>query len=314
MNWKLKAFIQNTLSFFPSKTSYRLHYFLQRKFGGLKETNPVSELTKAIDTWRAITNQEQTPKNKTFFEVGTGRISLVPLAYWLMGAKKTITIDINPYLKSELIKESLEYISKNKEEMLTLFGEYLDIGRWEKLLLFIETSNFSTATFLNLCKITYIAPGDAAKTNLPNKSIDFHTSSTVFEHIPIETLEKILIEGNRIIKNNGHFFHDIDYSDHFSHSDSSISAINFLSFSDKEWDKYARNRYMYMNRMRHDDFLDLFQKVGHNILEDRVHIDKISQNILKDEGFLLDDKFKNKSIETLSISRAWITSCKSVIK
>ena len=51
----------------------------------------------------------------------------------------------------------------------------------------------------------------------------------------------------------------VDYSDHFSHSDQTISSINFLRYSDDEWQRYAGNRYMYMNRLRHDDVLALFR-------------------------------------------------------
>jgi hypothetical protein len=31
--------------------------------------------------------------------------------------------------------------------------------------------------------------------------------------------------------------------------------------------RYAGNKYMYMNRLRHDDFLDLFKSFGQKIIE-----------------------------------------------
>ncbi len=235
MHWKLKAKIQSAVSLLPSSASYAAYYWIQRRFGGLKQTNPISRLTAAIETWKQIQGQHYAPAGKVFFEVGTGRVPLVPLAYWLMGAEKTITIDLNPYLKTDLVAESLQYISENKEEILSLFGSLLDRRRFDELLAFNRDSDFSVYKFLDLCRINYISPGDAADTRLPAQSIDFHTSFTVFEHIPLEILRKILEEGNRIIKNDGLFVHRIDYSDHFSHSDNTISAINFLKYSDDEW-------------------------------------------------------------------------------
>jgi len=77
-----------------------------------------------------------------------------------------------------------------------------------------------------------LSPGDAAETHFPDQCIDYHTSYAVFKHILKIVLKKILEEGNRIIKKHGFFVHNIDYSDHFSHSDKSISAINFLQYSD----------------------------------------------------------------------------------
>ncbi len=311
MHWKLKAKIQSTVSLLPSSASYASYYWIQRHFGGLKQLNPISRLTAAIETWKQIQGQSYTPSGKVFFEVGTGRVPLVPLAYWLMGAEKTITIDLNPYLKTDLVAESLQYISENKEEILNLFGSLIDKKRFDELLAFSRDSDFSVSTFLDLCRVNYISPGDAADTRLPEQSIDFHTSFTVFEHIPLEVLRKILEEGNRIIKDDGLFVHRIDYSDHFSHSDNTISAINFLKYSDDEWKRYAGNRYMYMNRLRHDDFISLFESVGHSIVEAEPTIDEHSQELLRNGSLQLNERFSSKPEDVLAIRGAWIMSQKN---
>ncbi|SMN12505.1 hypothetical protein SPBRAN_1287 [uncultured Candidatus Thioglobus sp.] len=215
-----------------------------------------------IEIWKQIKEQGIEPSEKVFFEVGTGRVPLVSLAYWLMGADKIISMDLNPSMKEELIIESPDYISQNQEEILSLFGALIIERRFEKLLQLSKSEKFKIIDFFKMCQISYIAPGDASDTQFSDQSIDFHTSYNVFEHIPKSMLKKILKEGNRIIKKDGLFIHIIDYSDHFSHSDKNISAINFLQYSDDDWDKYASNRYMYMNRIRHDDFLALFESSG----------------------------------------------------
>jgi len=270
----------------------------------------VSGLSAGIETWKRIKEQGYDPLDKVFFEIGTGRVPLVPLSYWLMGARKTITIDSNPYLKGELIGESLRYISKDKERIQSLFGPLLVLKRLDDLLATTGTGSFSTRTFLDLCQIDYIAPGDAANTGLPSRSIDFHTSYTVFEHISPKVLKQILEEGNRIIGNDGLFIHCIDYSDHFSHSDKNISAINFLQYSDDEWMRYAGNRYMYMNRLRHDDFMNLFQSIGHRVLQAQPEIDPRSQELLRSGTLRLNERFRTKSGEILSISASWVVSKK----
>lgn len=233
------------------------------------------------------------------------------MGYWLMGAESTVTIDLNPYLKEELIIEHLSYICENKEEILALFGSLIDRRRFNALVNFATNSKSSAAEFLDLCKIVYIAPGDAANTNLPKHHIDFHTSYTVFEHIPPDVLVDILKEGNRIIKNNGLFVHRIDYSDHFSSSDKNISAINFLQFSDDDWAKTAGNKYMYMNRLRHDDFLALFESVGQTIVYTEPIIDQRSKELLKTTNLNLNDRFSSKSEEVLAICRSWILTEKN---
>lgn len=182
MNWKLKAKIQKAVSILPASASYATYYWIQRHFGGLKKINPINRLTAGIEIWKRIKRLGYDPVDKVFFEVGTGRAPIVPLAYWLMGAKKIITIDLNPYLKEELIKESIQYISDNKNEIVNIFGLLLDKERLNNIN--ILYNKFSLSDFFCLCGIEYIAPGDATNTQLSSSSIDFHTSYTVFEHIP----------------------------------------------------------------------------------------------------------------------------------
>lgn len=311
MHWKLKLKIQNAISLLPSAASYEAYYWVQRHFGGLRQVAPAKRFIAAIETWKRIQNQERSPTGKVFLEVGTGRAPLVPIAYWLMGAESTITIDLNPYLKEELIAEHLHYLSKNENEILALFGSLINEKRFKDLVKLAIRSKTLATEVLDLCQITYIAPGDAANTHLPEQHVDFHTSYTVFEHIPPDVLTDILREGNRIIKNNGLFVHRIDYSDHFSHSDKSISAINFLQYSDNEWAKYAGNRYMYMNRLRHDDFLALFESVGQQIIAVETSIDQRSEDLLQTKALNLNGRFSSKTKEVLAISRAWILTQKN---
>ena len=310
MNWKLKAAIQNFVSLFPSKASYSTYYFIQRNLGALKNFNPIGRLYAGINIYKQILNSGGSGKNKIFYEVGTGRAPIAPLAYWLMGAKKTITIDLNPYVKTELITDSLKYIKNNKEEVIKLFGPLLDQERLDKIIDFTNNTPFSLERFLDICSIEYIAPGDACDTKLEDNSIDYFTSCAVFEHIEPSILEEIILEGNRIIKEDGLFINYIDYSDHFSGSDKTISAINFLQYSDDQWKKYADNRYMYMNRLRHDDYINLLKSQGHSILAENTEIDERSQEILKAGNLKLDEQFMEKSLETLSTRGAMIVSKK----
>jgi hypothetical protein len=310
MRWTTKSRIQNAISLLPSSLSYATYYWAQRHFGGLRKISPISRFQAAVSTWKLARELGHDPRDKVFLEVGTGRVPAAPLAHWLMGAKNTVTIDLNPYLRAELITDSLDYISVNIDEVFRVFGPLLDKSRFEYLLDFHKNKAFSIDSFLELCQVNYIAPGNAADTALQEQSIDFHTSYTVFEHIPSGILKAIVAEGNRLISDDGLFVHRIDYSDHFSHSDKEISAINFLRFTDSEWNRLAGNRYMYMNRLRHDDYLALFEASGHEILLSRPDVDKRALNLLRQGNFQVDDRFRLKSEQVLSITGSWIVSRK----
>jgi SAM-dependent methyltransferase len=309
MNWKLKAKIQTLVGLLPDSLSYSVYYWMQRNFGSLKDgkLNPTSRLLAGIETVKHIEQVGRSPIGATFLELGTGRRINTPLAFWLLGAEKVVTVDLNPYLKEELVRADLCYIAKNKTEIEVLFENRIFNNRLDALLEFIE-SPYQIKALLEFLKIEYIAPGDASHLNLPKDSVDFHTSYTVLEHIPPEIIKAILKEGQQILKNDGLFIHKIDYSDHFSHSDKSISSINFLQFSDDEWDKIAGNRYMYMNRLRHDDFVDLFQDMNHQILINEPTKNDNLLSVVESSNFMLNEKFKHKSKDVLATTSAWFIS------
>lgn len=309
MNWKLKSTIQNAISLLPSDFSYASYFWVQKKFGGFKNLNPTRWIKGGIETWEKIEKYDIDPRDKIFFEVGTGRMALMPLCFWLMGAKRTITVDLNPYLKAELILQSLTFIRRHQTEIVELFGGRLIAERLEKVLTYAEKGNFDLNSYLSLCNITYIAPGDASAIDISENSIDIHTSYQVFEHIPSNILEKILIEGSRISKPDAIFAHKIDYTDHFSHSDTNISAINFLRYSEKVWSRLAGNRYMYMNRLRHDDYVAIFRKIFSTVEADTT-TDINLERVLDQSDFVLDPRFQNKDRAILCTTESWVVAKK----
>ncbi|HUU22184.1 MAG TPA: class I SAM-dependent methyltransferase [Phycisphaerae bacterium] len=158
------------------------------------------------------------------------------------------------------------------------------------------------ADLLDLCAIEYLAPADAARLELPGASVDFHVSLFVFEHVPPDAVAGILAEGARVLRPGGAMVHHIDYSDHFSHSDTSISPINFLQFSDAQWAQYAGNRYMYMNRLRQDDYVEMFRSLGQRIVLARTVSNDKCLAILRRGDLPLDQRFRAKPLDTLAIT------------
>jgi SAM-dependent methyltransferase len=310
MYWKLKAGIQNVAALLPPSMSYALYYWMQRRFGRLRKVNPLNRFRSAVEAWTRVTALGYDPHGKVFLEVGTGRVPCVPLAFWLMGAGRTVTLDLNPYLRAELTNEMIRYIRDNTERIKDVFGPLLDMDRLNSLLALPSDGDFRLEDFLDRCEITYLAPANATKTDLAPGTIDFHTSFRVFEHIPADTVSEIIKEGNRIVKDSGLFVHRIDYGDHFANGDPSITRINFLQYSDEKWHKYAGNRYMYMNRLRHDDFLTLFESTGHEILATQPDVDERCASLLQSGSFQLDEQFRSKTGEILSITGSWVLSRK----
>jgi hypothetical protein len=141
MNWKLKAKIQNLVSLLPNFLSYSIYYWIQRNFGSLKDSklNPTSRLLAGIETVKRLEQVDRSPIGATFLEMETGRRINTILAFWLLGAEKVVTLDLNPYLKEELVRADLDYIVKNKSAIEILFGNRIFNNRLDILLEFVES-------------------------------------------------------------------------------------------------------------------------------------------------------------------------------
>jgi hypothetical protein len=303
MRWKTKAFIQNALSMLPSELSYEAYYRLQRRFGGLRSVTPVVGIRDGMRIVTAIEREGRKIGDSVFLEVGTGRTVATPMTLWLCGASKVITLDLNPYLKSELVQEEIEYIRKNGEAVKELFGDRSHQADFSERFEFLVREKASLDALLHHANIEYIAPGDARKLPLNDQSVDYHTSNNVFEHISPEVLKAILVEGKRVLKQDGLMVHRIDFSDHFSHGDSSISSVNFLQYSEKQWLRYAGNRYMYHNRLRIDEIDEIVRGIGLKIVAQDTSIDEEAVNWIE-AGFKLDPRFVSKSKEVNSTETA----------
>jgi hypothetical protein len=119
----------------------------------------------------------------------------------------------------------------------------------------------------------------------------------------------MLAEARRVLKDDGLCLHHVDFTDHFSHSDSSISAIHFLQFSDNRWQKYSANRYMYANRLRVDDIEDLFRQCGQSVLAIDAEVDaQLAEMLARPGAFRLHGRFRGKSPRVLATKFAWLVT------
>jgi SAM-dependent methyltransferase len=211
-------------------------------------------------------------------------------------------------MQKRYVAEAAEIIAKNTGKIKEMYGNLLDEKRLSEFTDYVGKNKINVKYLLELCRIEYMAPADAAHTNLPDKSVDVHVSHFAFEHIPPEILKEILLEGGRIIKPGGLFINTVDYQDHFAVYTNTIHRLNFLRYGDEEWKKYNSNKYTYVNRMRHEDFLDLFAELGHEIIYMEAPQDESIKKLLDGGRIKLDKKYQARSKDMLSIMGAWFVT------
>lgn len=305
MKWKMKAFIQNMIARLPYHPSHACYYALQRATGSFRHPRVDSYFGMVRALSHHIERQGGQISGATFLEVGTGRCLTLPVLLWCMGAQRIITVDLHRYVRKSIVELDLRTLIADAARMDGAGAFQPDRLQALQGLL---ASEWDLPMLAKLCSIDYRAPANAARLDLPAACIDYHISFTVFEHIPGPVIKNILLEAGRLLRPSGLCIHLVDHSDHFSHSDPSISAINFLQYEDADWARLADNPYMYMNRLRADDYPALYASAFHDIhlMESTKELSLLAE--LSSPTFQLASRFREKSSDTLVTTHSWIVS------
>lgn len=277
MNWRTKARAFKVLSNIPFGKD--LHYALQRYVTrrlprSEKQVRSIYTLARRL----VAVYEEYSPRplrDSTCFEFGAGRDLILPLAFSAHGAKRFITVDIERLAKLDLIRSNAAIVSRVSGMDRLGVNSLEDLDR--------------------VWNIEYRAPADARMTGLPSGSIDCAVSVETLEHIPRSDIVAILKELRRIMRPEGVMLMQIDYGDHFKGFDPSISAFNFLTYSEEDWAPF-QSRFQYVNRLRHSEYLQLFKEAGFDLLSDQPDRRPLEQSVMERlapcfAGFSSEDLF-----------------------
>jgi SAM-dependent methyltransferase len=298
MTWTEKAKIQRLCAALPVFRD-ETYYLIQRCAGSLKRArDPRPLLQASVSMVKDLQKRGFRLAGKRAMEIGTGRYLELPLGMFLAGAGSVLTVDIKRLLKESLVLDSLHLMLANRREVIAYFNGVADpqavADRLDSL-----AGVQSLPELLDRASIEYRAPADATALNVAAGTIDLQFSYTVFEHIPREVLVGILREAKRVLSPDGVAIHHIDPSDHFAHDDPSISMVNFLQFSDPEWDKISGNSFAFHNRLRAPDYRDIYEQAGHEVLLWDPFVQPQSLAALKN-GLPLASEFQGRSVEELA--------------
>jgi hypothetical protein len=297
VNWKIKAAVQRACARVPvgKQTLYRQ---LQRHCGKLiKGYDHGFLLKEAVRMTELLRGYGYEIEGASVMEVGTGWRLDLPIGLYLCGAQRIVTCDLNRYLMKSLALDTVCYVCENIQKIRSIFSP-IDPVLLERRLAALRRVS-SIEDLFTTAGIEYHAPCDCSHTGFQDRTVDVHYSYTVFEHIPGPILEGILREANRLLSDRGVAYHHIDLSDHFAQVDPSITQVNFLQFTDEDWQRYAGTSWSYHNRLRENQYRTLFEKVTQDIVHWKAHRDERSLEILTN-GFPLAPQYRDSPAEVLS--------------
>ena len=267
--WKCKSFFFSILSYIPF--GEKLLRLLQlRPFGrSRKKTESINpiwiEHKKVLDSYCS--------KPISIIEFGAGN-SLGQNLYFSNPLTEQYLYDLHPMFNAKLSDLTAFYLSS------------IGILNYKKIKCQNDLKHYN---------IKYYAPFDVLDCHL-NDYFDYSSSTNTLEHIPKNDLKLIFIKLHKLIKTGGIISLQVDYSDHYSHTDKKIHPLNFLKYNKSDWRKY-NHRLHYQNRLRHSDYCKIFEDSGFCILESKVEYCSIPMRFKISEEFT---KYDEKSISSLN--------------
>lgn len=194
------------------------------------------------------------PSEARCLEFGAGRDLINNICLWCLGVERQLAVDLYDILQPELVNAALKSLGKLAPPDFKRLPPATPL-----------TPDNLSRELRRLFGINFRAPFDARATGLAEGSLDFILSTNTLEHVPPQEIMTILKECRRLLAPGGALSFKIDYADHYSFADPSITAYNFLRYSPAAWRVFNPPLH-YQSRLRHADYAALFAAGGFEVL------------------------------------------------
>jgi hypothetical protein len=259
IDWKHKARLFWILQNAPG--GRRAYYLLQRYVTKsiVRSQQPTTVVAaKFIRHVQAFRDHFGPLSEARFFEFGAGWDLYSNIVLYCYGLNDQTSVDLNPYAQRSCINPVISHLRSDPPPGACRLPDHLLGPRVADDL-------------KRFYGIRYLAPADAARTTFADASIDLIATTSTLEHIPRDQIAAILKECRRLCHAKSVVSMSVDYSDHYAHTDHSISLYNYLSYSEPEWARLNPSVH-YQNRLRHRDYRDLFEKAGFDVISESTEI------------------------------------------
>lgn len=267
MDWRVKAVVQGLLSKVPVGES--LNDGLQRWVGGRLDQGRHIDM-KFTGDWlvlmRVLRELKFEVRGQTLMEVGTGWLPVLPLSFALCGARGVHSFDLSRHLNQSAVPGVLRRLGTHLKALSEAAGQ-TEAEVTERHRCLTSAANAAAnlldagAAVLDLAGIKYHAPADATRTGLPSRSLGLVFSNSVLEHVSAAALGPLMTETKRLLTAQGLALHSVNCGDHFAYFDRAITPLNYLRYTDDQWQRW-NNNLLFQNRLRPSDFTATARRHG----------------------------------------------------
>lgn len=257
-HWYHRALLYKVMATIPQGEA--LLGAVRTRIGGLKHFTLGKRLGAINEMLEMYQHSGESVVGKHIAEIGSGWHPYLAAIFYCMGAAKITLTDISPHIQQEYVVQTINYLLENLEHISEATG--LSTHQLRVRLLELDPKEKAWQEVWQERGISYYAPFDFTRTDWSEKAVDMVYSNSCLGYVPRPILEKIGRESCRILKNGGWLMHNITTYDDYSSSDRSISAINFLKFSERSWSLIGNSKLHFQNRLRPNAYLTLFGAAG----------------------------------------------------
>jgi hypothetical protein len=259
MHWRMKGLLQKTLGVVPG--GRQVNDLLQTALGSMRDFD--SLLRQKLANWEVLIrliSEAGIPclQGLRLLEVGTGWFPALPFCFSLGDAASCVTFDVTRHLTSKLTFRMLAGLEPHLVRIALASSTPIEVIRRNYAVLKEERT---LPGLLNRARVKYDAPADIAASAVEPASVDLLFSNSVLQYVPIDGLRAIMRKTLSVLRPGGIAVHRIVCSDDYSYFDRSISPINYLVYTERQW-RFWNNRLLYQNRLRPKDFCEIAVEAG----------------------------------------------------
>jgi hypothetical protein len=304
-HWLIKSAIHRAISLLPQ--SQKWNEWFQEHMTKSLDLSPGAFEARLNACRSCLENYfENNPGKEGFsaFELGTGWYPTVPIGFYLCGASKVWCFDIDPLLRASRLKVLLQFFCEyDRSGALKKHLPWVKPDRIQRLHEIMAAADTESPENLLQKLNIQVMVRDAQVTGLEVETIDLFFSYSVLEYIPYGILESIFKEFKRIARKDAVMVHYIDLWDQYSSFDKSITRINFLKFTNKQWN-WLKSPLIPLTRLRISEYRTATTNSGFKMLKEvNSSAPAADLNTLK-----LAPEFERFSKEDLLVTTSWMFS------
>lgn len=262
MRWWMKAAIAGTCAHLPG--GVRVYDRIRRRFGELATFEDADGFRNAVWFLEVIRRHCGPVQNLSAIEFGTGWVPAVPFGCALAGID-ILTVDVARLVEPGIFDRFLNEAGRHLPELADAAGVEEQLMA-ERLKTASQTAGFSQAMQSLGCG--WQAPVDTTRlAGIPDHHADLTISNLVLQCIPKQIVPEVIAEIYRVTRPGGVSIHRMTMFDEYSTGDPERNDLDYLRFSESQWNRWFSHRIKHLNRLRYSQFLNLLRAPGFEIVD-----------------------------------------------